>query len=244
MTDSEATHRQGHCVGSHHEVHDDNFAEANKDFFNAPGFAERYAERPDAVECAQRLAGAMLREYPFDEEKTSIMDFACGVGLISRELAPHSKSIVGVDISQRMVDLYNLSVHNQGISPDEMRAICISAIKENEEQLQGMAFDVIVCASAYHHLASIDDVTKILATYLKPGGSLLVTDLIKDHSSQDVFPHNAQHIVPHRDGFTEDEIHNAFSSAGLHNFHFKEIARATAKHAGQPVTFFLARGDK
>ncbi|KAI5984005.1 hypothetical protein EDD15DRAFT_2312577 [Pisolithus albus] len=49
------------------------------------------------------------------------MDFACGTGLISRELAPHAKSIVGVDISQNMVDMYNLSVHNQGkISPDEL----------------------------------------------------------------------------------------------------------------------------
>ena len=68
----------------------------------------------------------------------------CHIGLISRELAPHSKSIVGVDISQRMVDQYNCGVRNQGISPGKMNAICVSALEENEEKLQGMSFDVIV----------------------------------------------------------------------------------------------------
>jgi len=73
-------HSQGHCSYSHHEAPYDSFEEANKDFFNTPGVAERYAERPDAVECAQRLAAVMLKAYPFNEEKTTIMDFACGVG--------------------------------------------------------------------------------------------------------------------------------------------------------------------
>ena len=99
------------------------------------------------------------------------------------------------------------------------------------------------CASAYHHLPSIDDVTKILATYLKPGGSLLVTDLMKG-DSENLFSHNVQHIVPHKGGFTEDDIRNAFCGAGLNNFSFTEIAEAKSKHTGQPVTVFLARGDK
>lgn len=48
-----------------------------------------------------------------------------GPGLNSRVLAPFVKSIVGVDISQEMVDRYNKRVENQGIPREEMRAICI-----------------------------------------------------------------------------------------------------------------------
>lgn len=241
MAEHPAIPNEGHC-NRHGQT--DGVEEANKQFFNSTGIAEHYAERPGAVECARRLAAAMLKVYPFAEGETVVMDFACGTGLISRELAPHAKSIVGVDISQNMVDMYNLSVHNQGISPDEMRAVCISAIKEDEEHLKGTTFDVIVCANAYHHFTSIDNVTKCLVSYLKHGGSLLVADLIKGQSSQEAFPPNVDHIVPHRGGFTAEEIQNVFESAGLHNFSLTEATKARSRHATEPVTFFIARGDR
>ena len=70
------------------------------------------------------------------------------VGLISRELAPYSRSILGVDISQAMVDQYNLRVFNQGIPPEEMRAVC-AELEGKEGELGGQKFDVIVvsCSS-------------------------------------------------------------------------------------------------
>lgn len=67
------------------------------------------------------------------------------LGLISKELAPYAKSIVGVDISQGVVDRYNLGVSNQGILPEEMRAVC-AELKGRDEELDGLKFDVItVC---------------------------------------------------------------------------------------------------
>jgi len=67
----------------------------------------------------------------------------CAAGLVSRELAPHAKCIVGVDISQNMVDHYNQSVANQGIPPEEMRAVCCD-LTAVPDQLDGMKFDVVV----------------------------------------------------------------------------------------------------
>lgn len=64
-------------------------------------------------------------------------------GLISRELAPYAKTIVGVDITQALVDNYNHRVENQGIAPDEMRAVC-AELKGEEGELDGLKFDVIV----------------------------------------------------------------------------------------------------
>ena len=67
------------------------------------------------------------------------------LGLISKELAPYAKSIVGVDISQAQVDQYNQSVSNQGILPEEMKAVC-AELKGRNEELDGLKFDVItVC---------------------------------------------------------------------------------------------------
>ena len=44
-----------------------------------------------------------------------------------------------------MVDRYNLSVSNQGIPPEEMRAVC-AELRGRDEELDGLKFDVItVC---------------------------------------------------------------------------------------------------
>ncbi len=47
------------------------------------------------------------------------------VGMVSRQMAPYAKQIVGVDISQGLVDEFNLRAKNQGLNPDEMKAICV-----------------------------------------------------------------------------------------------------------------------
>lgn len=62
---------------------------------------------------------------------------------MSRNLAPYTHKIVGVDISQGMVDYYNQRVHNQGIPQDEMRAVCVQLIGDGTD-LDGQTFDIIV----------------------------------------------------------------------------------------------------
>jgi 23S rRNA G2069 N7-methylase RlmK/C1962 C5-methylase RlmI len=66
---------------------------------------------------------------------------------LSRELIPYVKSIVGVDISQRMVDEYNRRSINQGIYPEEMRAIqadILVHLTSSELQEMKETFDVVV----------------------------------------------------------------------------------------------------
>src|SRR5262245_17124135 len=64
-------------------------------------------------------------------------------GLISQNLAPYTRQIIGVDISQGMVDYYNQRVSNQGIPPEEMKAVCLE-LKGTGDELDGQKFDVVV----------------------------------------------------------------------------------------------------
>ncbi|KIL60983.1 hypothetical protein M378DRAFT_167488 [Amanita muscaria Koide BX008] len=86
------------------------------------------------------------------------MDFACGTGLISK---PHVKTIIGVDISQGMVDQYNLRVQRESIPPEKMRAVR-AEFEGKVEELDDMKFDVIICSSSYHHFESIARITQTL----------------------------------------------------------------------------------
>jgi len=229
---------------SHNSLHSHDFEGANKAFYDKQ--AQEYDERPDAQILARRLASAMRQRYPdlFDEDTTTLMDYACGPGLVSRELCPYVQSIVGVDISQGMVDQFNLRASNQGLAPDEMKAVCVDLRREDHE-LHGRKFDVIVCSMAYHHFSSVEDVTRLLASFLRPGGSLLVADVDRSTLQTDIFPHQHdghghEHIVAHQRGFGEEDIKGVFGSAGLE---FKEFGVvASGKMHGRDVDFFVARG--
>ena len=56
----------------------DIYTDANKQFFDH--IATEYDVRPGALEAANRIADAFLQAYNFDEEKTTVLDFACGTG--------------------------------------------------------------------------------------------------------------------------------------------------------------------
>jgi hypothetical protein len=62
---------------------------------------------------------------------------------MSRDLAPRVNTIVGVDISQGMVDQYNKRANDLGVLPEKMTAVC-AELKGEEGELDGRKFDVIV----------------------------------------------------------------------------------------------------
>lgn len=179
-------------------------------------------------------------------------------GLLSRQLWPHARSVIGVDISKGAVDRYNLRVINEGADPSKIRAIR-AELKGEESELHGVKVDAVVvsisylalialgspkpqCASAYHHFTSIDDMTRILVSFLKHGGSLLVADIMKNDQGEEVVPSDYYHDVPHTAGFSEEDMRQIFTRAGLKNFDFNRVT--TANLEGTDATFFLARGVK
>jgi len=51
---------------------------ANRDYFNQN--AHKYDDRPLAVKIAREVGEFVISKYPFDEEETVLLDFACGTG--------------------------------------------------------------------------------------------------------------------------------------------------------------------
>lgn len=153
------------------------------------------------------------------------------------------KSIVGVDISQASVDAYNAQASNQGLEPAEMCAVC-AALTGALGELDDAKFDLVVCSAAYHHFPSIGDTTRVLAHFLKPGGSLLVADIKVAPDGRALFKETHHHIVPHKHGLTEEAVRGAFEGAGLVEFELVDAFRATMSATGEETQWFVARGVK
>ncbi|KAF9265888.1 S-adenosyl-L-methionine-dependent methyltransferase [Marasmius fiardii PR-910] len=188
-----------------------------------------------------RIGKALFDAYPWDEEETTVLDYACGTGLNSRQLLPYVRSITGVDISQAMVDRYNDRTDKQGISPEEMKAIRIE-LQGKPGELDGSTFDVAMCCMSYHHFVNPTQITKTLAYFLKPGGSVFVADIESTPNRDEILPQSANHVVVHKHGFSQEEMQSFFDNAGLTSFQFTRITRA--KKNDRDVNVFLARGIK
>ncbi|RDX41019.1 S-adenosyl-L-methionine-dependent methyltransferase [Lentinus brumalis] len=236
-------HGHGHGHSHGHDHGHDPIAAANKEYFDE--HADKLEEmHPEWRAMSRKQVDAMRAEWPdlFDKKRTAVLDFACGIGLVSEPLSQYVKSIVGVDISQVSVDRYNAQAARLGFSPEKMRAVCVE-LKGEPGELDGAKFNVVICCASYHHFASIDDITRALAAHLKPGGSLLVSDIKAEADDRELIPAAHHGMVPHAHGIDEARLRATFEGAGLGWFGMKDAATHLSPE-GKEITWFIARGVK
>ncbi|EPY49593.1 hexaprenyldihydroxybenzoate methyltransferase [Schizosaccharomyces cryophilus OY26] len=175
---------------------------------------EQYSE--DSVD----LNEAFTKVDKFWESKSiSLLDFACGTGLISENLAPYCESILGLDISQAMVDKFNHKFQTLNVPIEKAHAEHVDLRSETEpsDRVVGK-YDVAVCSMAYHHMTDVDFITKKLKDCLKSSGRLYVVDFLKGAGS---FHENmpaefcTEHGIGHPNGFTQQELIQCFEIAGF-----------------------------
>lgn len=84
----------------------------------------------------------------------------------------------------------------------------------------------------------------MLASFLRPGGSLLVADIKAAGDNRELFAASHHHIVPHRHGLSEEAVRSAFEGAGLIGFHFRDAFWAKLKATKEETQWFIVRGEK
>ncbi|TFK19058.1 S-adenosyl-L-methionine-dependent methyltransferase [Coprinopsis marcescibilis] len=208
---------QARVYQHHHHWHGTGpLAEANKDFFN--NNTDIFETYPHAKERAKRTALSIVDKVKLDKENTSVLEFGCGNGLVCKELLPYVKTITGIDISEGTVKLFNNYFQSQG-EAERVKAFATN-LETDQSVIEGKKFDVIYCASAFHHFDSPQGITKLLSAFLAPTGSLLIIDNWlspthpKDSSGSPAIPEEYKHIVSHA-GFTEDDMKKIYEGAGL-----------------------------
>lgn len=192
----------------------------------AASFDEVLLERLDYH--APDLMHAALAQVLGEPQRTfAVLDAGCGTGLCGVLLAPHARTLVGVDLSPRMLAKARL----RGVYDDLVEAELAQFLRAHPAQ-----FDVVASADTLCYFGDLQPVIHAAAIALRPGGWLAFT---VERSDEDV----DYRINPHgRYSHARDYVSRMLEAAS-----FAEIdvsGGVLRREAGQPVNGWVARARR
>ena len=195
-----------------------------------------------------------LNTFFSDKTIHSVLDIGTGSGdfikLISPSFSPKTK-IIGIDPIEGA-----LEEARQGNASSN-----VSFIKMEGEKLEFSdgSFDVVCLSNAMHHLASVEKTFAEMKRVVKPGGWLLIAEIVSDglneaQENQKMWHHFRSYVdrlegITHQETWTESEVLNMIAENGINpvlTFPFNRMAipeTDTEKLQARTDTFtsFLAR---
>ena len=105
----------------------------------------------------------------YSDEDSLVLDAGCGTGNYSIPLSPHVKSIVGIDITQSMLNEAWLK-----IAQSDIKNVSIFRADMNRTGLPNNHFDLIFSYSTLYYIKEIKDVIEEIHRVLKPGGKAVL----------------------------------------------------------------------
>ena len=129
------------------------------------------------------------------KKPVDILDFGCGTGLFGLEMVDIANTLVGIDTSEGMLEVFNKKTEGH----ENIESLLIDLETENYTN----KFDLIVSSMTFHHLNNPKEMLTKLKSMLKPKGRIGIVDLDKEDGS--FHPDNHKMGVKHF-GFSKDEL--------------------------------------
>lgn len=131
---------------------------------------EKYLEsRLDSKSPHNQTIKNKLLEVIGDYSDKSILDLGCGAGVFSRELSIKAKRIVGIDISEKVIDYAKTNNFNNNIKYIVKN---ISELNEIDEK-----FDIVFSDMVFNYIDDYDKLLKDINKCLKENGILVFSQV-------------------------------------------------------------------
>jgi len=183
------------------------------------------------LEIAKNSSLAIQENIPLNKTM-HLLDFGCGTGLVSFDLAPFVQKISGVDNSPKMVEEFNkkAATHKFNASAE--------FVKNDKIEFKESMYDLAVSSMVFHHL--IDPMGMIQKLYhsIKIGGYLCIVDLDPEDGS--FHPPDIQGVYHH--GFSRNQMKVWFKTAGFEKIN-TETAFSFDKN-NKEYSIFLCTGKR
>jgi ArsR family transcriptional regulator len=175
----------------------------------------------------QAFGQLLLRILP----PLDVADLGSGEGLVAELLARRCRRVIAVDNSEKMVEFGARKARKNGLKNLEFRLGDLQSPPIDAESV-----DLVVLSQALHHAEDPAAALVSARRLLRPGGQVLVLDLLKHRFSQ------ARELYGDRWlGFAESDLHRWLEAAG-----FREIEISVVSREEEPphLETLLAAGRK
>ena len=141
----------------------------------------------------------------------TVLDVACGPGLLACAFAHVVRHAVGIDITPAMLDQARKTQQQQGIENVTWQLGDVSSLPFPAEH-----FSIVACRFVFHHLLEPLVVLREMRRVCKPGGRLVVADMVPAAGKADAL--NAMERLrdtSHARAMPVAELQSLFAQAGL-----------------------------
>lgn len=105
--------------------------------------------------------------------REEILDLGCGAGHTTRAVARRASRVVGLDLTEAMLEEARWLARSEGADAIEFRAGDAESLP-----FPDASFDRVTCRLCAHHFANPVQAVREAARVLRPGGRLLVVDTV------------------------------------------------------------------
>ena len=177
--------------------------------------ASQWDENPQRRAVALTVAKAIIAAIK-PNKSMHALEFGCGTGLVTMEIAPLVKTLIGVDTSSEMLSVLQEKIKTLEIA--NIETICTDLSSSSDTVVTDKTFDLIYSSMTLHHIDDTVGFIKRVSTLLCPGGIIALADLDMEDGLFHDDPLEKVHY-----GFDRDELSVLLKAAGLQPIIFETI---------------------
>jgi ubiquinone/menaquinone biosynthesis C-methylase UbiE len=142
-----------------------------------------------------------------------VIEFACGPGFVAMAFAERGAIVTGVDITERFLDHARAEASRRQLGNVGFIAGNVEALPTPPD-----SFELAVCRFAFHHFGNPNRVLREMKRVTRPGGRLLILDMIASENPAWADYHNRVERLcdpSHVRAIAASEFEQMFAESGL-----------------------------
>ena len=167
-----------------------------------------FAELPGHSQSMQ-----MLIELSGVSKTEDVLDVACGPGLVACEFALHARNVTGIDITPQMIEQAEKRQQDKGLTNLTWQVGDVLPLPFADS-----LFSVVITRYSFHHLLQPAAVLAEMLRVCRPGGRVMVIDVVHPPEKVDAFDCLEKLRDPsHVHALTFSEMASIVDASGLTN---------------------------